>query len=359
MRNLALGLMSGTSMDGIDVAIIDIETQELVLGQTFAYPEQVAKKLKLVMDNGCFDMHYFAQLNREVGMAFADAAHKLSSQMNEPIQVIGSHGQTICHQTQDAIPYTWQIGCPYSIYEKLKVPVVFDFRSHNVVQGGQGAPLAPLYHQHLFGHEKNVAVINIGGISNISLMREGKPLIGYDMGPGNCLLDAWIAKIKQENYDAHGHWAKQGQVSHSVLDGLLTDAFFQKTFPKSIGKEYFSLAWLEEYPAIHSLPAEDVQATLVRLTAHLIAQEVLTHLPKGSSVYICGGGVKNQTLMDDIKLLLADYSVQSSDEKGISSDYLEAMMMAWLGACRIQGISHDVSSILGGSFPQLLGLICQ
>jgi anhydro-N-acetylmuramic acid kinase len=359
MRNLALGLMSGTSMDGIDVAIIDVHTQELVLGQTFAYPEQVAKKLKLVMENGCFDMHYFAQLNREVGIAFADAAYSLASEIQEPIQVIGSHGQTICHQTDDAIAYTWQLGCPYSIYEKLKVPVVFDFRSHNVVQGGQGAPLAPLYHQHLFGHEKSVAVINIGGISNISLIREGQPVVGFDMGPGNCLLDAWIAKHQQKNYDAQGLWAQSGMLSKDLLDNLLTDAFFQKSFPKSIGKEYFSLAWLEKNPLIQMLKPEDVQATLLHMTAFLIAQTVSLHLPKESAVYICGGGVKNQTLMGEVKLLLADYWVQSSDKKGISSDYLEAMMMAWLGACRIQGIRHDISSILGGSDQQLLGLICQ
>ncbi len=359
MRELALGLMSGTSMDGIDVAIVDVKTQQLVLGQTFAYPAELSEKLKMVMQGHAFDMHFFAQLHREVGLAFADAGMALMNELNEPISVIGSHGQTICHQTQVDLPYTWQIGCPYTIYEKLKVPVVFDFRSHNVVQGGQGAPLAPLYHQYLFGNEKNVAVVNIGGISNVSFIREGMPLVGYDIGPGNCLLDAWISSHFDAQYDKGGQWAAKGQVFQELLTKLLTDRYFSQDFPKSIGKEYFSLDWLGHYAKGMILMQEDVQATLVQLTAQLIAQEIKKYLPANSSVYICGGGVKNTLLMGSLISLLPNYRVCETDEKDISSDYLEAMMMAWLGWCRMKSIRHDVSSVMGGNDQMLLGLICQ
>lgn len=359
MRKLAMGFMSGTSMDGIDVAICDMQTQELILGKTFPYSKDLTHKMKAVMQNQAFDMHFFAHLNREIGLAFADAGLQLIRELNAPIQVIGSHGQTLCHQTNADLPYTWQIGCPYSIFEKLKVPVVFDFRTHNVVQGGQGAPLAPLYHQYLFAHERNVAVINIGGISNISLIREGHPLQGYDIGPGNCLLDAWIAKILHQDYDQDGQWALQGQASAVLVNRMKQDHFFHKSFPKSIGKEYFSLAWLANYTTDLNLSAVDVQASLIDLTAQLIAEEVLKYLPAGSPVYLCGGGVKNHALVQAIEKFLPCFQVCSTDAKGISSDFLEAMMIAWLAYCRIHEMKHDVSSIIGGSNQQLLGLICQ
>lgn len=359
MRTLALGLMSGTSMDGIDVAIVDMNDQSLVLGKTFAYPKELSEKLKVVMKGHPFDMCFFAELNREVGLAFAKAAKALVKELNEPIQVIGSHGQTLCHQVHQEISFTWQIGCPYTIYEELKVPVVFDFRSHNVVQGGQGAPLAPLYHQYLWSKTKPVAVVNIGGISNISLIRDNQPLVGYDIGPGNCLSDAWIATHFDETYDKEGRWASKGQVSQSLLDNILKDDFFQKPYPKSIGKEYFSLSWLKKYMDGMVLLHEDVQATLIYLTARLIASEIKRQMPLNSHIYICGGGVKNQVLMNHLQTLLSPLKVQSTDRVGVSSDFLEAMMIAWLGWCRIQNIRHDVSSVIGGHDRQLLGLICQ
>jgi anhydro-N-acetylmuramic acid kinase len=239
------------------------------------------------------------------------------------------------------------------------VPVVFDFRSHNVVQGGEGAPLAPLYHQYLFANEKMVAVINIGGISNISFIRKDFPLIGYDLGPGNCLSDAWVAAHLDMDFDKDGSWASQGEVSLALLEELIKDPFFSKAYPKSIGKEYFSLNWLNQYIDKKILLPEDVQATLIALTVRLIAIEVQTYLPKSSTIYICGGGVKNKHLMNSLTALLSDFNVLKTDDKGISSDYLEAMMMAWLGWTRIEGIRHDLSSMMGGADQQLLGLICQ
>lgn len=359
MSNYALGLMSGTSMDGIDVAIIDVNDGRLVLGKTFDYPPELSEKLKVVMDGHPFDMCFFAKLNREVGRSFASSAHALVKEFNKPVQVIGSHGQTISHQVQQKLPFTWQIGCSHTIYEELKIPVVFDFRSHNVVQGGQGAPLAPLFHQYLWANEAPVAVVNIGGISNISVIKKNFPLVGYDVGPGNCLSDTWIATHFDESYDKEGRWASKGQVSSVLFERLLADDFFKKPYPKSIGKEYFSMSWLKRNLEGLFLLNEDVQATLVYLTAYLIAHEIKRHMPRQSRIYICGGGVKNQVLMGHLRKLLSSFIVNPTDEAGISSDFLEAMMIAWLAWCRMQNIRHDVSSIMGGHSQQLLGLICQ
>ena len=359
MRTLALGLMSGTSMDGIDTAIIDVNTHALIAGQTIAYPPQLATQLTEVMHGARFDMRFYAQLNKEVGRAFATAAAEVLATVSEPLFVLGSHGQTLCHQPTGPIPYTWQIGCPFTIYEQLKVPVVYDFRSHNLAQGGQGAPLAPLYHQRVFAPEKNYAVVNIGGITNISVCKENGPVIGYDIGPGNCLSDAWIATKYAVKYDKNGQLAATGQVVPQLLDALLQDKFFHQAYPKSIGKEYFSLQWLLNHTECQYLLHQDVQASIIALTAQLIATEIKKHLLPANSGFICGGGVKNKTLLANISQLLPDYNVASTDARGISSDYLEAMMIAWLAWCRITNKKHHVASVLGGNDEQLLGIICQ
>lgn len=359
---LALGLMSGTSMDGIDVVIMNPETHELFFSETIAYSSHITNKLKSVMDGQEFNMHFFAHLNREVGTAFANTAKtalkKLGPDLSKQVVVIGSHGQTICHHIVNSVPYTWQMGCPYTLLEQCHIPVVYDFRSKNVAQGGQGAPLAPLYHQELFGHADDVAVINIGGISNISLIRKGKAPIGFDIGPGNCLMDAWIDKHQKLKFDENGKWAATGRISDTLLQTLLKEPFANMAYPKSIGKEYYSLMWLNDYIHDKHLPAEDIQATLVAFTAELIANKVRELLPIGAKVFLCGGGAKNTLLIKMIQYYLPAHGVETTDNIGISSDYLEAMMIAWLAFRRIKKQRFDVSSIMGGKDQQTIGIIC-
>jgi len=362
MENLALGLMSGTSMDGIDIVIIDVDSKQLIYSATTPYEHLLANKLRDVMHATSFDMNFFAELNREVGFAFAEAAFQALEHIGQDIarkvRVIGSHGQTICHHIGKPIAYTWQIGCPYAILEVCQLPVVADFRSKNVAQGGQGAPLAPLFHQELFGRDfETTAVVNIGGISNVSIISKEKPLIGYDIGPGNCLMDAWIIKHQNLYFDANGAWAKQGKVSDELLNHLMTDSFINAPYPKSIGKEYFSLSWLDEKLAAKELPPEDVQATLLAFTAKSIANEIKKITPKKSSVFICGGGAKNAFLLETIQTYLNDYIVKSTDFLGFSSDYLEAMMIGWLAWMRVNEHEFDLSSIMGGKNKQMLGII--
>jgi len=357
----ALGLMSGTSMDGIDVAVIDTRDQRLIYGATRPYSPEVLKQLKPVMDGQVFDARYFARLEQLVGQAFAEVAdlalQQIPMHIREDVHVIGCHGQTICHDTSDSIPYSWQMGSPYPLLKTCRIPVVYDFRRSNMTEGGQGAPLAPLYHKALFYQGEPIAVVNIGGISNISILDE-KPLMGYDVGPGNCLMDAWILKHQALSMDKNGEWAATGCCHQALLDSLMQDAFIQKKHPKSIGKEYFSLTRLEENIKI-SLSKEDVQATLAHMTAQCIAREIKWHLPSQKKVLICGGGAKNTFLMQLISSYLDSYDVQATDAIGISSDYLEAMMIAWLADARLKRQAFDLKPIMGGSNKALLGVICE
>jgi anhydro-N-acetylmuramic acid kinase len=362
VSTLALGLMSGTSMDGIDVVIMNPLTHELIHGETIPYSNHIADKLKKVMDGQEFNMHFFAHLNREVGQAFAKAAkkalHHISPELSKNVIVIGNHGQTICHHIVNSVPYTWQIGCPNTILEECRIPVVYDFRSKNVAQGGQGAPLAPLYHQELFLKEHDVAVINIGGISNISLLSQNKPPIGFDIGPGNCLMDAWIDKHRHLKFDKDGEWAATGAISNYLLQSLLKEPFVSLPYPKSIGKEYYSLTWLNDYLYGHHYSPEDVQATLMAFTAKSIAKKVKELLPLGAKALICGGGAQNSLLLRMIQFYLPAHTVQTTDEYGIASDYLEAMMVAWLAYKRLNVHKFNVSSIMGGRDQQTIGIIC-
>jgi anhydro-N-acetylmuramic acid kinase len=363
MSKYALGLMSGTSMDGIDVALINPISQELIAALLHPYSQSVEQRLRQVMQGQAFDMHFFARLHRDIGLEFAHAAQTLMSNQSQNIQenlsVIGMHGQTICHDIQKNDAYTWQIGSPYPLQQAFAKPVVYDFRSKNVSQGGQGAPLAPIYHQALFNEYTSAVVINIGGISNISCIIKNQPLLGFDIGPGNCLMDAWINKHLGFAYDKCASWAKTGTINQELIEKLLTDSFFHQAPPKSIGKEYFSLGWLQAYIANTHLKPQDIQATLCYFTAFIISKTIKALNEKMLHVFICGGGSKNQVLMQHLRTLLPNYQVKTTDEIGISADYLEAMMIAYLAWLRLEKIPLNLLDIMGGENHQLHGIICE
>ncbi|NDH08357.1 MAG: anhydro-N-acetylmuramic acid kinase [Gammaproteobacteria bacterium] len=363
MSIYALGLMSGTSMDGIDIALINPLTHQLIDAQVYSYSHNIEQRLRQVMQGHSFDMHFFARLDRDVGLEFAAAASqfmsKQSADVQENLKVIGMHGQTICHDIQINDAYTWQIGSPFPLYEILNRPVVYDFRSKNVAQGGQGAPLAPIYHQAIFDKYKPAVVVNIGGISNISCIIGNQPLYGFDIGPGNCLMDAWIHTQLGLTYDKDSAWAMTGRICQALVNRLLTDPYFHQLPPKSIGKEYFSLTWLQDYLLEFNLNAEDIQATLCYFSALLIANTVNALNQTIQQVFICGGGSKNKALMQYLKDLLTNVQVMSTDEIGVSADYLEAMMMAYLAWLRIDNKPLPLGHIMGGRDQQLHGIICE
>ncbi len=356
--NLYIGLMSGTSIDGIDAALVDVESQQLIHGITFDYRHTVKKKLQQIQTHHKHSFETIHQLDRMIGQDFAAAVQALLLQSKvsaREITAIGSHGQTLCHDSYAETPYTQQSGCAHTIAEITNIPVVADFRTRDMVAGGQGAPLAPLYHQALFaGSSDNIAVINIGGIANISLIMTDNTLAGWDVGPGNCLMDEWISKHLGQSYDENGHWASKGRIIPELLNAVLADPFFSKAPPKSIGKEYFSLNWLRQY--LHQdYKATDVQATLLELTADCIAKTVKQSKANPSILYLCGGGTHNQALRQAISNKLSDVKVESTAEKNISPDYLEAMMFAWLAKKAMKQEALDLSQVTGSKHSVILG----
>ncbi|MGC1182873.1 anhydro-N-acetylmuramic acid kinase [Legionella sp.] len=357
---LYIGLMSGTSMDGIDAALVDISLNKLVCGITKKYSDQVKKRLDNILAGSDLSLASICQLNTLIGREFGAVANDLLREAklsSSAICAIGSHGQTLCHNTNSSIPYTLQLGCAHTISSLTGITVVADFRTRDLVNGGQAAPFAPLYHQELFAKEHGyVALVNIGGIANITFLNSNKLAQGWDVGPGNCLMDAWIAKHLGKSYDAEGSWAKQGEVIKPLLMQLLADPFIQLAVPKSIGKEYFSLAWLESYLKPEYKPV-DVQKTLIMLTAQTIAKTVTNSKKAIKELYLCGGGIHNSLLHQIIADLLPGIKVRSSADIGINPDYVEAMLFAWLAAQTINRKALDLSVITGSRGPAILGAV--
>lgn len=357
---LFIGLMSGTSMDGIDAAIVDIPSNKLLGGITKKYSEEVKQRLDNLLDGVNLSLASVCQLNTLIGRDFACAVNELLQRFEltaADICAIGSHGQTVCHNTESSIPYTLQLGCGHTISSLTGITVVADFRTRDLVNGGQAAPFAPLYHQELFGkQDTHVALVNIGGIANVTLINGNEPVRGWDVGPGNCLMDAWVLKHLGVSYDAEGAWAQQGEVIESLLTALLNDPFTRLNAPKSIGKEYYSLSWLQSYLKQEAKPV-DVQKTLLAFTAQSIAEAIMQAKQSVQALFLCGGGTHNRALHYMIQSLLPEIAVKSVAEQGVSPDYLEAMLFAWLAAQTIQHKPIDLTAITGSRRPAILGAI--
>lgn len=357
---LFIGLMSGTSMDGIDAALVDVAKNTLLYGITKKYSDEVRTRIDTLLSGSDLSLASICQLNTLIGREFAYAVNELLQKATlsaGDICAIGSHGQTVCHNTNCSIPYTLQLGCAHTISALTGITVVADFRTRDLVLGGQGAPFAPLYHQRLFSEEESpIAVVNIGGIANITFINADKPVKGWDIGPGNCLMDAWIMKHQGKFYDADGDWARQGEIIKPLLEALMSDSFIRSSTPKSIGKEYFSLLWLERHLK-EEYQSVDIQKTLLALTAETIANTVLNEPNHVKKMYLCGGGAHNLALLHMLIQLLPEISVKSIAEVDISPDYLEAMMFAWLAEQTINRIPLDLSMITGSRQPAILGAI--
>ena len=357
---LFIGLMSGTSMDGVDAALVDLDNNQCLAGITRPYGVEARRFLDDVLHADSIALGRLHQLStilgREFGLAVLELLEKANCSADDVI-AIGSHGQTICHDTAAVIPYTVQLACPHTIAEMTGICVVADFRTRDLIVGGQGAPFAPMYHQVLFDHQqKPLMIVNIGGIANVTFLNESQPPRGYDVGPGNCLMDAWVRLKLNQSYDADGAWASTGHVIPSLLNELLLDPFFQQKPPKSIGKEYFSLNWLEQKLKKDYAPA-DVQATLLELTAMTIgaACEQATEHP--TSIVICGGGVHNASLMHALTRYSKGIQVVSSAKFGVDPDFLVAMMFAWLAEKTIRKVPLDLSVFTGSKKPVILGAV--
>lgn len=354
-----IGLMSGTSMDGVDAAIVNTSTNSLIHGITVKYNDSVRKQLdNFLADN--IQVSTLCHLNHLIGVEFANAVLKLLEQAKidiRLIEAIGSHGQTVAHNMQSEIPYTLQLGCAHTISTLTKCTVVADFRTRDVVLGGQGAPFAPLYHHELFTQRnETIALINLGGISNISIIEPQKSVVGWDMGPANCLMDAWINKNQFKAFDYLGKWAESGNCIPELLMVLGEDPFITRNYPKSIGKEYFSLKWLEQYLK-PEYTAADVQKTLLLFTVNTIAETITNIDSKLTNIYLCGGGCHNLALTRHLSKLLPNHSISTTAELGVDPDYLEAMIFAWLAQKTICRQRVDLRTITGASDKAILGAI--
>lgn len=361
---LYLGLISGTSADGIDAALVRFEQDapRLLAARMHPWPAALREQLLAVaQDEAALDLDAFGRLDVAIGQHFADAALALletSATAPCAVRAIGSHGQTMRHRPHGLLPFTLQLGDPTVIAERCGIDVVADFRRADVAAGGQGAPLLPAVHAMLLGRPGQTRVVlNLGGIANITVLGADGRVRGFDTGPANGLLDAWCLRHRGEPFDRAGAFAAGGQVDHDLLEALLADPYFALAPPKSTGREYFHLAWLEREMRVAVLPPADVQATLLELTARSVSAAILTHAPDAIDVLVCGGGAHNPRLMARLGALLAPRAVITTGAYGVDPDYLEATAFAWLARQRVLGLPGNLPAVTGARGPRVLGAL--
>jgi anhydro-N-acetylmuramic acid kinase len=357
-----IGIMSGTSLDGIDVALVDLSDARIKLISTHyqAYPQDLKDALLALHHPAPDELHQAQIIANQLARDYANATLALLRETNIPaneIRAIGCHGQTIRHRPE--LGYTIQLGNAALLAELTGISVISDFRSRDIAAKGQGAPLVPAFHDRVLRHpDIHRVIVNIGGISNLTDLRPGRPTIGFDCGPGNLLMDAWIQEHKNSAYDKEGAWAASGKLIPALLQSLLTEPFFNAAPPKSSGRDLFNLHWLRE--RLHGDEApEDVQSTLLALTAHGIADSIQKFCHGAQEIYLCGGGAHNQALVRGMNAALPQCSIQLTDTLGIGADWLEAIAFAWLAQQTMQGKSANLPEATGASHPCILGAIYQ
>jgi len=366
--NYYIGVMSGTSLDGIDVAITTLEPSgefQFIAAQTLPFPEQLHQKLQLLITDQYCNLQDFGEIDIALGQLIGKSinqllnTHQLSA---KDIKAIGSHGQTLFHSPSGELPFSLQIGDASVIAEITGITTVADFRQRDIAAGGQGAPLVPAFHQAVFSNENEERVIvNIGGISNITLLpaSSNENVIGFDTGPGNVLLDYWAKLHLGKTYDENGQWAKSGQCNKDLLSVFLNEAYFKQVIPKSTGRELFNKAWLDNKLAGYAkeLDPADVQTTLVELTALTIAEDIEAYTTSNCNVFICGGGAHNSYLLDRIQSLVNNKKVSTTDDLGLHPDWVEACAFAWLAYRTVNQQVGNLTAVTGAKHPVILGAI--
>lgn len=365
--DLFIGLMSGTSADGIDAALVrfgdgdDRLVVELVQAHTAHWDDALRTRLVDLGQGGALtSLDELGQLDAQVGEAFATAARELLDTAGihaDSVAAIGSHGQTIRHRPATIHPFSMQIGDAARIAERSGITTVADFRRRDIAAGGQGAPLLPALHQALLhSPDEDRAVLNLGGIANLTLLPGDGPVRGFDTGPANALLDAWCQLHTGQRFDAGGAFAAQGQVDQTLLSRLLDDPWFAAPPPKSTGREHFHLDWLSPRLSGHETAA-DVQATLLALTSRSVADALRATQPRTTRLLACGGGVHNPVLLAALAAELPAVQLQSTAEHGIDPDHMEAIGFAWLARQTLRGLPGNLPDVTGARGPRVLGAI--
>ncbi|MBB6189478.1 anhydro-N-acetylmuramic acid kinase [Rhodanobacter sp. MP7CTX1] len=361
---LYLGMISGTSADSIDVALVSFNDGLPQVKATHAHPWPSAlrdRMLALAQGEAALDLDAYGRLDVEIGHCFADAALQLLEHSGTPtssVRAIGSHGQTLRHRPTGEYPFTLQLGDPTVMAERCHIDVVADFRRADIAAGGQGAPLLPALHAMLLARPGHTRVIlNLGGIANITVLAADGSVLGFDTGPANGLLDAWCLRHRGESFDREGAFAASGQVDQSLLDAMLADSYFALPPPKSTGREHFHLNWLATHPRLAAVSVADVQATLLELTARSVAAAIDEQAPTAEDVLACGGGTHNGAMMRRLGELLAPRTVCSIAEFGVDPDFIEASAFAWLARQRLLGLPGNLPAVTGAKGPRVLGAI--
>ena len=364
---LFVGTLSGTSVDGIDAALVRFGARpELIATHSLAFPAELKAELLALGRPGDNEIDRLGRADVALGRLFARAVNELLAKAGlttRDVRAVGSHGQTIRHRPGFDPAFTLQIGDPNVIATETGIAVVADFRRKDLALGGQGAPLVPAFHEAVFRTKENDrVVVNIGGIANLTALSADPtaPVLGFDTGPGNTLLDAWARRVLGTPMDRDGALAAGGRVVPELLRAMLADAYFAQPAPKSTGPEQFSTAWLETHLAGLAEPPSDsdVQATLVALTARSIA-DAIRSLPLGAApeIFICGGGAHNAAVMRALRAELPDCKVAVTDALGVAGDWVEAMAFAWLARQRMLGLPGNCPQVTGASRAAVLGAV--
>jgi anhydro-N-acetylmuramic acid kinase len=359
MSALYIGLMSGTSLDGVDAVLADLACpRPKVVGHAhMAFPTALRADLQTLCSSGVDEIHRSQVAAIELARLYAELVHALLNQTGTAtasIKAIGCHGQTIRHMP--AYGYTVQLNAPAILAEETGICTVSDFRARDLAAGGQGAPLVPAFHASLFGSEDRArAVLNLGGMANLTLLEPTRPVRGFDCGPANVLMDAWITHSRGLAYDADGAWAAGGRVDAALLETLLAHPFFAAQPPKSCGREQFNLEWLLELLP-EQIRDEDVQATLAELTAQSVADALKTARFRPDDVAVCGGGAFNAHLLQRLALHIG-CPVRSTADEGVPPDQVEALAFAWLAQRTLNHEPGNLPEVTGARGMRVLGAI--
>lgn len=365
MSDFFVGLMSGTSMDGIDAALVEFDDTSLNIINTTShrYPEDLREQLlaaiQMPLDQ---EISNAGVLDHMVGDLFAEATLALLKNADidaAQVTAIGSHGQTLRHQPKADPPFSLQIGDAQRIADRTGLRTIADFRSADIAAGGEGAPLAPFFHEWLFRvPDKTRCVLNIGGVANVTVLSGDQETIGFDTGPGNSLMDAWTRKHNSQPFDRDGRWAETGNVNEDLLLQFMSDPYFAFAPPKSTGFEHFNLNWIEGHHLAVVEPV-DVQATLCQLTAKTVADAIQDYAPETSELLVCGGGIHNPVLCRKIEERLPDIALDSTASAGLDPDWVEAVAFAWLAKRHLEGLPGNLPSVTGADRSVILGKLFQ
>ena len=358
--SLAIGIMSGTSVDAVDAVLLEVQTQASTrIRDTVSRPfaKDLREAIVDLMLPGDNEIDRAGLVHTQLGELYAQVASELIP-ANESVEVIGCHGQTVRHRPEGRFPFTLQLGNGAVIAGRTGIPTVTDFRSADIAAGGQGAPFAPFFHHHVFSSSASSrAIVNLGGIANVTLLpRENHgPVTGFDTGPANCLLDLWISRHQDLGCDVGGRWASTGTANEVLLERMLADPYFHRPPPKSTGREHFNEDWLESNlnEADDDLPPEDVQATLTKLTAESISRQIPDHIEE---IYLCGGGAANDHLRDVLQQS-ARRPVSDTSALGIPPQWIEAAAFGWMALSTIRHSPCTLPSVTGAERSSITGAI--